>query len=156
METVYIETSIISYLTARPSKNLIAVARQQQTWEWWESYRQDYTVFISNLVIAEASQGDTQRSQERLQVLREINRLTINTSCEELAEKLIIYSPIPDNAQDDALHIAIASYHAVDFLLTWNFKHLANAHLIPKVRTIVEDSGYQFPQICTPEELIGE
>lgn len=156
METVYIETSIISYLTARPSKNLIAVARQQQTWEWWESYRQDYTVFISNLVIAEASQGDTQRSQERLQVIREINRLTINTSCEELAEKLIIYSPIPDNAQDDALHIAIASYHAVDFLLTWNFKHLANAHLIPKVRTIVEDSGYQFPQICTPEELIGE
>jgi len=65
-------------------------------------------------------------------------------------------SPIPDNAQDDALHIAIASYHAIDFLLTWNFKHLANAHLIPKVRTIVTESGYQFPQICTPEELIGE
>ncbi|QTA81320.1 PIN domain-containing protein [Desulfonema limicola] len=152
MKTVYIETSIISYLTARPSKNLIAVARQQQTWEWWDIYRQNYTLFSSNLVIAEASQGDTKRSQERLDVLREIERLDINTACEELGEKLIVHSPIPDNAQDDALHIAIASYHAVDF----NFKHLANAHLIPKVRTIVENSGYQFPQICTPEELIGE
>ncbi len=156
METVYTETSIISYLTARPSKNLIAAARQQQTWEWWESHRHNYALFTSNLVIAEASQGDTQRSQERLQTLREIKRLTINTACEELAEKLILHSPIPDNAQDDALHIAVASYHAVDFLLTWNFRHLANAHLIPKVRTIVEESGYQFPQICTPEELTGE
>ncbi|MBF0204368.1 MAG: type II toxin-antitoxin system VapC family toxin [Desulfamplus sp.] len=156
METVYIETSIISYLTARPSKNLIAAARQQQTWEWWENYRQNYMLFTSNLVIAEASQGDNQQSQKRLHVLREIERLTINIACEELADKLIIDSPIPDNAQDDALHIAIASYHSVDFLLTWNFKHLANAHLIPKVRTIVEASGYYFPQICTPEELIGE
>lgn len=156
METVYIETSIISYLTAKPSKNLIAVARQQQTWEWWDIYRQNYTLFTSNLVIAEASQGDTQRSQERLNVLKAIERLPINNACEELAEKLIVHSPIPDNAQDDALHIAIASYHAVDFLLTWNFKHLANAHLIPKVRAIVENSGYQFPQICTPEELTGE
>jgi hypothetical protein len=156
MKTVYIETSIISYLTARPSRNLIAVARQQQTWDWWDIYRQNYTLFTSNLVIAEASQGDTQRSQQRLNVLREIERLVINTACEELGEKLIIHSAIPDNAQDDALHIAIASYHAVDFLLTWNFKHLANAHFIPKVRTIVENSGYRFPQICTPEELIGE
>lgn len=156
MQTVYIETSIISYLTAKPSKNLIAAARRQRTWEWWENCRQDYTLFTSNLVIAEASQGDAQRSQKRLHALREIERLAINAACEELAEKLIAHSPIPDNAQDDALHVAIASCHAVNFLITWNFRHLANAHLIPKVRTIVEDAGYRFPHICTPEELMGD
>jgi hypothetical protein len=82
--------------------------------------------------------------------------LSINPACEELAEKIIMQSSIPDNAQDDALHIAIASYHEIEFLLTWNFRHLANAHLIPQIRTIVVDVGYEFPQICTPEELIGE
>ncbi|MBF0235269.1 MAG: type II toxin-antitoxin system VapC family toxin [Desulfamplus sp.] len=156
MKTGYIETSIISYLTARPSKNLVAMARQQQTREWWENCRQNYHLNISDLVIAEASQGDIQRSHDRLNALKGIERLIINRECEELAEKIIIHSHIPDNAQDDALHISIASYHSIDFLLTWNFRHLANAHLIPKVKTIVENTGYQFPQICTPEQLIGE
>jgi hypothetical protein len=156
METVYIETSIISYLTARPSRNLIVAARQQQTWDWWENHRQKYDLYSSNLVIAEASKGDAKQSKRRILALKNIARLGINTACEELAEKIITQSTIPDNAQDDALHIAITSYHGMTFLLTWNFRHLANAHIIPKVRKLVVESGYQFPQICTPEELIGE
>jgi len=156
METVYIETTVVSYLTSRPSRNLIAAARQRQTWDWWEKHRQGYALFVSNLVIAEARKGDSFRSKERLNYLRGIDSLAINSECLELTGNLLGNSLIPENAEDDALHIAIGCCHSIDFLLTWNFKHLANAHLIPKILKFVEGSGYSFPQICTPNELMGE
>ena len=156
METVYIETSIFSYLSARPSRNLIAAARQQLTIEWWEDHRHKYQYFISNVVIAEASRGDEIQAQARLDSLKDIRRLEITDECKYLAEKLISDSPMPEKANDDALHAAISSYYSMDFLLTWNCRHLANAHLIPKLRSVVESEGYDFPQICTPEELMEE
>ena len=155
MDTVYIETSILSYLTAKPSRNVIAAARQQLTTEWWEDHRQKYQLFASDAVVAEASQGDEERAQARLNAIRKIPRLTITKECQDLAGRLVSDSPMPENAQDDALHVAICSYHSIDFLLTWNFRHLVNAHLIPKMRTVIEFAGYKFPQICTPEELMG-
>ncbi len=156
METVYIETSIFSYLLARQSRNLIAAARQQLTIEWWECHRHRYQHFISNVVIAEASQGDEIRSQERLDLLKDIQRLEITDDCKNLTEKIIYDVPMPEKAIDDAMHAAISSYYSLDFLLTWNCRHLANAHIIPKLRSVVESEGFQFPQICTPEELMGE
>jgi len=155
-ESVYVETSIFSYLTARPSRDIISAARQQITIQWWENNRSKYQIFASNLVVAEASQGNEIRAQSRIESLRSIPMLEITDECEHLAEKLIKSSPMPEKAQDDALHAAIASCHSINFLLTWNCRHLANAHIIPKVRAIIESEGYQFPQICTPEELMEE
>jgi len=156
METVYIETSIFSYLTAKPSRNIIAVARQQLTIEWWEDHRHNYELFTSNAVIAEASQGDNNSAKARLESLRGISILEITLDCQNIAEKIMSDTPMPAKAQDDALHAAISSYHKMDYLLTWNCRHLANAHLIPKLKSAVEAIGYHFPQICTPEELMEE
>ncbi len=154
MESVYIETSVLSYLTARPSRNLIAAARQRITTGWWD--KQNYRIFTSNVVIAESGQGDTECSQLRLGIIKDIPRLAITPECHRLAEKLIADCVLPENAQDDALHIAVSSCHYTDFLLTWNCRHLANAHIILKIRKLIESEGYKFSQICTPEELIGE
>ncbi|HAO19378.1 MAG: hypothetical protein BWK80_54985 [Desulfobacteraceae bacterium IS3] len=156
MESVYIETSILSYLTARPSRNLIAAARQQLTAEWWEKHRFKYRLVSSNVVIAEASQGDADQAHTRLNIIRDIPILTITSECEYLAERLVADCIMPENSQNDALHLAISCYHSADFLMTWNCRHLANAHIIPKARRLIESSGYVFSQICTPEELMGE
>ena len=156
METVYVETSIFSYLTAKPSRNIIAAARQQLTIEWWEEHRSKYHIYTSNAVVAEASQGDKMRGKARLESLKKILRLEITLECQHLAEKLISGTPMPEKATDDALHAAISSYHSMNYLLTWNCRHLANAHLIPKLKSVVESEGYSFPQICTPEELMEE
>jgi hypothetical protein len=153
-KSVYVETSIFSYLTARPSRDIISAAHQQITLNWWENQRQNYTIYASNLVVAEASQGDQSCAQARIQQLLTIPMLEINKACEQLANELIKQSSIPPKAQDDALHVAIASQHNMDFLLTWNCRHLANGNLIPKVRAIIEALGLKFPHICTPEELM--
>lgn len=156
METVYVETSIFSYLTAKPSRNIIAAARQQLTIEWWEKHRNKYQLYTSNAVVAEASQGNETRAKARLESLKKILRLEITFECQYLAKKLISGTPMPEKAADDALHAAISSYHSMNYLLTWNCRHLANAHLIPKLKSVVESEGYCFPQICTPEELMEE
>lgn len=150
------ETSIFSYLTAKPSRNIIAAARQQLTIEWWEEHRHNYELFTSNAVIAEASQGDNRSAKIRLESLRGISILEITLSCQNIAEKIMSDTPMPSKAQDDALHVAISSYHKMNYLLTWNCRHLANAHLIPKLKSTVEAIGCHFPQICTPEELMEE
>jgi predicted nucleic acid-binding protein len=156
LETVYVETSIPSYLVARPSRNIIAAARQQLTLEWWETQREQYDLCISNAVIAEAAQGDAVRAAERLAVVQSIKSLDITPQCIMLAQTLLSGTSLPERAKDDALHVAVASVHGIDFLLTWNCRHLANAHLIPKLRMLTESEGFHFPQICTPEELMGE
>ena len=153
---VYVETSIFSYLTARPSRDLISAARQQMTIHWWEVKRSNYQVFASNLVVAEASQGHGLRAQARIESMKATPMLEITESCIYLSEQIIEKSPMPEKARDDALHIAIASCYDLDFLLTWNCRHLANAHIVPKVRDIITDAGYHFPQICTPEELMED
>ncbi len=156
IESVYAETSIFSYLTARPSRDLISAARQQITVQWWDTNREKYRIYASNLVVAEASQGDELRAQVRVESIRSIPLLEITQECARLAEKIIRDSPMPEKARDDALHAAVASFHSIDFLLTWNCRHLANAHVVPKVRAVVESEGFKFPQICTPEELMED
>jgi hypothetical protein len=156
MDTVYIETSIFSYLTGRPSRDLVAAARQQITIDWWEDHRYKYEIYISNVVVAEASQGDKLRMQARIDKIKEIPRLAVSSECLFLAEKMISESILPPKAKDDALHLAISGFHSMDFLLTWNCRHLANAHLASRFRAFFEQNGYKYPVICTPEELMGE
>ncbi len=155
MAKIYIETSIVSYLTARPSNNLIAAAWQKETIDWWEKQKGRFELYISEVVIEEASRGDEFAASRRLAALEDIAVIELNKASIELSKVLISSGGIPKNALDDALHVAIASIHNMDFLLTWNCRHIDNAEMKPKIRQIVEKHGYQCPEIATPIELMG-
>lgn len=155
-QTIYVETTIISYLTARPSRDLIVAAHQQITQEWWETRRKNFDLFISELVIREAGAGDKMAAQRRLDALTEIPLIELNEGILSLATNLTVEGPIPENAKEDALHIALATVHGVDYILTWNCRHIANAEMRTAVSNICVSQGYQPPIICTPEELMGD
>ena len=153
MESIYIETSIISYLVARPSRNLISAARQKITCDWWEKQRHSYQNLVSELVVAESTKGDKDAVELRLNALKEISVLSIEQECAEIAELFFTKAYLPEKARADTLHIAIATYYKIDFLLTWNCRHLANAHFIRKLQKISYDEKLVLPTICTPQEM---
>jgi len=152
-QRVYIETTFVSYLTARPSRDLVMAAHQQITHEWWDARRAGYELCISQLVLDEAGEGDAQAAQERLLVLRPMLVLETTTDALELAKELLQAGALPEKAADDALHVAIAAAKAVPYLLTWNCRHLANAVMRPVIETVCKAKGFKAPIICTPEEL---
>lgn len=152
---VYIETSIVSYLTGKSSRNLVVAAWQSLTTEWWEKRRKEFELCTSELVIEEASRGDREAAQKRLKALEEIPLLKLTDSVIELAQKLIAEEALPSKATDDAVHIALATIHGIDYLLTWNCRHIDNAETKPLVRTVIVSEGYKCPEICTPQELLG-
>jgi hypothetical protein len=156
MRTAYIETSIVSYLTSRPSGDVRVAAWQEITTQWWEQERLKYELFTSELVIAEAGGGDEEAARRRLDRLNDISVLAIEDAAKRLAAQLIQDGGVPPEAQADALHIAIASVHGVDYLLTWNCRHIDNAATKPLIRAICATAGYQCPEICTPLELLSE
>jgi hypothetical protein len=153
---IYLETTIVSYLTAKPSRDLIVAAHQQITQEWWENRRSEYELFVSELVIREARAGDMAVAEKRLSLLEEIPRLELNDEAFYLAKELVVKRPMPERATEDALHIALATVHGMDFLLTWNCRHIANAEMRTGVTAVSLSQGYEAPVICTPEELMGE
>ena len=155
-KSVYIETSIPSYLTSRPSRDVRAAAWQQITTEWWEEAKGDYDLFTSELTIIEASAGHPDAAERRLAVLNGISELQIDEEVQELAELLISKGGIPTSAEADALHVAVASVHRIDYLLTWNCRHIDNAAKKPIIRDICTSAGYPYPEICTPMELLPE
>jgi hypothetical protein len=155
MKTVYIETSIISYLASRPARDLLAAARQQLTRMWWEEHRNRFETFISPLVKEEAAQGDPEAAKRRMQSLEGLQVLEVVREAFELAEALIAEAALPAKAQDDAAHIALATVHNMDYLLTWNCRHIDNAETKPIIRAVCGRLGYACPEICTPEELMG-
>ncbi len=154
-ESVYIETTVISYLTAWLSRDLIRAAHQQITQEWWRNRRNDFEMFISEFVINEASSGDKDAAEERLKALEEIPLLDINLEVENLAKSLISEKALPIKAATDALHIAVAAVHGINYLLSWNCKHIANAEMQKIIGKVCSKNGYKCPIICTPEELLG-
>jgi predicted nucleic acid-binding protein len=155
MSKVYIETSIVSYLTARPSGQLTTAARQKETNDWWENQKERFTLCISTVVIEEAEKGDKNAASKRLAKLSGIEILSLNDNVVELSKALVADGGIPQNALDDALHIAVAAVHGVEYLLTWNCRHIDNAEKKPKIRKICQKHGYQCPEIATPIELMG-
>jgi hypothetical protein len=154
MERVYIETTVVSYLTARPSRDLIVAGHQQTTHDWWDTRRGDYELCISQLVLEEAGDGDPHAAQERLDVLAAMTVLEIKEEAIALAEELVQTGPLPAKAGNDALHIAIAAIHRVPYLLTWNCRHLANATLRAQIESVCAGKGFKAPIICTPEEML--
>ncbi len=155
-QKVYIETTVISYLAARPSTNTIIAGRQVLTQEWWEQRRASFDLVVSELVFQEAGEGDSDAAQKRIAYISEIDSLSISSEAVLLAEALVTEGPIPQEYVEDALHIALCAVNGIDFLLTWNCSHLANAVLRHKIETVVEVQGYQCPVICTPAELMEE
>ena len=149
---VYVETSIISYLSARPSRDIVIAAHQALTRRWWRG-RRDYSLFVSQIVADEAALGDRVASARRLRALLGIPRLALSREATDLAEELVRRGALPKKATVDAFHIAIAAAQQVDYLLTWNCKHLANARMRSTIELTCRASGFAPPIICTPEEL---
>jgi len=156
MEKIYIETSIVSYLTARPSNNLIAAAWQKETLDWWTTRKHHFSLYISDVVLEEASMGDPTAASRRLEALAQIPVLSLNDEVVNLAKVLIQEGGLPEKALDDALHIALSAVHTMDYLLTWNCKHIDNAQKKPLIRKICHTYGFICPEIATPIELMGE
>ncbi len=152
---VYLETTIISYLTAKPSRDLIIAAHQELTNEWWENRRKHFDLFVSQLVIQEASAGDKDAAKKRLSILETIPLLELNENVISLAGDLIKGKALPKKAVEDALHIAIAITHGVDYILTWNCRHIANAEKQHAITSTCHKKDFEAPIICTPEELMG-
>jgi predicted nucleic acid-binding protein len=153
-ETVYIETSILGYLTARPSRNLVLMANASITREWWDKRRGDFDLYTSQAVVKEVSQGDAEIATQRLELLREFSFLELNSAVIDLAEQFLQRSNLPAKADVDAVHIAAATIHGMGYLLTWNCKHIANAQIQVKLAEISFDFGYELPILCTPYELL--
>lgn len=152
---IYIETSIISYLAARPSKDFLVAAHQSITATWWTTRREHFDLYCSQLVINECSAGDPDAARKRLDRLTDIAVLELTEDCLRLAKVMTTTGPVPKNAFEDALHISIATLHGLEYLLTWNCKHIANAEIRPHLERICRAHGFEAPIICTPEELMG-
>ena len=155
METVYLETTIVGHVAGRLHPDPFVATRQQVTRDWWEKHARSFAVYISQLVLDECSAGDSGAADERLQVVDGIDLLESTDEVDSLADALISGLAIPASEPRDAFHIAIAAVNGVGYLLTWNFKHIANASLRSKIERICREAGYEPPIICTPDELMG-
>ena len=153
-KSIYIETSVISYLTAKPNRDLIITARQQITRNWWEDIRQKFEAYISTYVIDEISQGDTLASKSRLQAIYGFNLLPASGEIENLAKQYFKKMKIPEHAMYDCLHLACGVLNGMDIIVSWNFKHIANPVIRQVLREINQKLGFETPEITTPEELI--
>ncbi len=151
---VYLETTIPSYLVARPSRDLVVAAHQQLTRDWWDSRRSQFEIFVSAAVMDECSSGDPSPASQRIELVKDLPILAITDGVVALADQLMQIGPLPANARFDAVHIATAACHGMDFLLTWNCKHIANAAMIPKFDEVCRMAGFRLPTICTPEFLL--
>ena len=152
--SVYIETTVISYLTARPSRDLIIAAHQQITVEWWTVARPQVGCFISPFVIDEASRGDAVYARKRLDEIVDFDVLQVNEGIEDLARQYFAALQIPEKAKIDAFHLAVAVWHKMDYVLSWNCKHMASGRVQKTLQEINAKSGSHTPIICTPEELM--
>lgn len=151
---VYVETTVISYLTAWPNRDIIIVGHQQVTRDWWESSRDSFGLVASELVVQEAEAGDPEAAQERLDKLQGLPLLEVTEEALSLAEDLVSGGAVPEAAGEDALHIAMAVTNGIEYLVTWNCRHIANATMRSRIDSICREAGYEPTIICTPEELL--
>jgi hypothetical protein len=156
MATAYIETTIPSYYTARNARSILQAGRQLATREWWDSGYSGFDLVTSTETLNEAGEGEPEMAKQRLGLLRGIPILPVTEDVAVLARTLVATGLVPTTASPDAVHIALASVHQIDFLVTWNFKHIANPHIRERMRMKINDSGYRMPVMCSPEELLND
>jgi predicted nucleic acid-binding protein len=152
-QRAYIETSVVSYAVGRPARNLLIAGRQQLTRRWWSTAAERFTLLISPVVIRECAAGNAEMAALRLRAIAGLPSLELGESVVHLAEKLVHYGGLPQQAANDALHVAVAAVWRVDYLITWNCTHIANASTRRVMEQIVLASNLPLPVICTPEEL---
>ena len=150
---VYLETTVVSYLVGRLSRDVIVLGNQELTRDWWTNRGKDYDLFISEIVMAEIASGDAELSRQRLAIADSARLLAVTEEAERLAPLLLRAAGLAANAQTDALHIAVAAVHGMDYLLSWNCSHIANAAIRRAIERQCRASGYEPPVICTPQEL---
>ena len=155
-QRVYIETSVLSYLTSRPSKDKIVAAHQLVTKEWWKRQSSRFDLCVSEIVLREAARGDTKAAEKRLQIAATCIVLPLTDALLTVAEYFMDQGQMPKKSAEDILHIALATVHRVDYLLSWNSAHIANAEIQKKLSKIAEKLHYELPILCTPLELSGE
>jgi hypothetical protein len=152
---IYIESTIPSYVVARPARDLLQAARQQLTCDWWHSKRGRYDLFASQIVLDEIASGDAEMARQRLALVAQINLLELTDDAKTLTMDILRSGVLPSEADRDAAHIALATVHEMDILLSWNCRHIANAAIQPALRKLADAAGFTLPVICTPEELLG-
>jgi predicted nucleic acid-binding protein len=156
MQTVYIETSVVSFLRENPSASSESVQRQRLTRKWWISCRRRYELVTSQYVVDEARAGQADRAQERLGFLAGVPLVPLSDEVDALAAQIMMRAILPKDALVDALHIASAAVSRVDYLLTWNCSHIANPMILPRVFRTLDDFALPFPVICTPKDMLEE
>jgi hypothetical protein len=154
--SIFIETTIPSYYVARPSRDVLQLARQELTRAWWDLQREQFDLRTSQLVLDEAALGEPAKAAERLQLLDGIALLDISEQVEALAIELVASGILPAAAGRDAFHLAAAGVHGMNFLLTWNCKHIANPFIADRLQSCFSRMGVYFPVICTPEQFLAD
>ena len=154
MKKVYIETSVISYLTSKPSKEIITLGHQKVTSQWWKNNKSHFNCFISNAVIQECEKGNKEYALKRLKICANLELARHSEESIKLANALVASKVVPSKAATDAIHIAISAVNKMDFLLTWNCKHIANALIQDRIEKVCNKLGYKKPALCTPAELL--
>lgn len=153
---IYIESTIPSYVVARPARDILQAARQQLTRDWWELQRERHELFTSQVVLDEIAGGDAAMASQRLQLLHDVPLLELTVEANELGREILFSGLLPASADGDAAHIALATVHEMDILLTWNCRHIANAAIQQRLRRLAEKHGYTLPSLATPEESMSE
>lgn len=152
--TVYVETTIVSYLTARPSRDLVVAGHQRLTHDWWDVERPRHKLVTSQFTHREAGRGDRAFALARTELLRDIDLLALTREVRLLARELIVRGPLPAKAVIDAAHVAVAAVYGVDYLLTWNCRHIANPVMLRGLARVCSDAGYRLPILCTPALML--
>jgi predicted nucleic acid-binding protein len=152
---VYLETSVVSYITSRLARDIVVLAHQQLTRDWWELRRGEFDLYTSEVVAAESERGDPEAARARRTILQQTKQLSASPAAEQLVPALLQATGLPAKALADMAHIALATVHGMQYLLTWNCKHIANAAVQRMVVQTCRAHGYEPPVICTPEELMG-
>jgi len=152
---IYMETSVISFLAARASKDKVLSGQQESTHRWWREKRKQYEIFVSKLVWQEEAKGNDEAAKQRLKLIHPLKRLQITLNVSKLARALVSRKAVPPNAADDAMHIALGAIYGMDFLLTWNFTHINNPVTEELIRDICGKHDFHCPVICTPDQLLS-
>ena len=153
---IYIESTIPSYVVARPARDLLQAARQQLTRDWWDLQRKRHELFISQVVLDEIASGEAAMARQRLELVAQIKLLDLTNEANALTKQILGSGLLPADADRDAAHIALATVHEMEILLSWNCRHIANAAIQARLRRLAEKAGFALPVLCTPDELAGE
>jgi hypothetical protein len=156
MDLIYVETTVIGNVAGRIHSNPDVASRQRATRTWWTAASNRFELAISQLVVDECSDGDPTAAQERLDVVSDLTVLAITDEARALARLLNAEGAVPPSEPRDALHIAVAAVQRVQYLVTWNFRHIANATMRTKIEQTCRNAGYTPPIICSPPEIPGD